>query len=89
MVSELDAEYCASEDVGPQGRWIVRSHLGWRGEQNIPYKGYVNLSLSDAFWNCEVDNYTDQKTISISGEIGLAIYIAKNITKMIFNMKFL
>ena len=25
--------------LGPQEGWIVRSHIGWRGEQNIPYKG--------------------------------------------------
>ena len=30
---------CASEDAGSQGGWIVRSHVGWRGERNIPYKG--------------------------------------------------
>ena len=22
----------ASDDVGPEGRWIVRSHIGWGGE---------------------------------------------------------
>ena len=53
--SRVDISWCASEDVGsqggwtsdsvpvrilgPQGRWIVRSHIGWRGERNIPYKG--------------------------------------------------
>ena len=26
------------EDAGPKG-WIVRSHMDWRGEQNITYKG--------------------------------------------------
>ena len=25
--------------LSPQGGWIVRSNIGWRGEQNIPYKG--------------------------------------------------
>ena len=39
MVSERGTEQCASEDVGPPRGWIVRSHIGWRGERNIPYKG--------------------------------------------------
>ena len=39
MVLEPDTERCATEDAGPQGGWIVRSHFGWRGEQSIPYKG--------------------------------------------------
>ena len=34
MVLEPDTERCASEDAGPQGRWIVRSYIGWRREQN-------------------------------------------------------
>ena len=38
MALELGFERCASEDIGPQREWIVRSHIGWRGEQNIPYK---------------------------------------------------
>ena len=25
--------------LGSQEGWIVRSHISWRGEQNIPYKG--------------------------------------------------
>ena len=32
--SKVDNIY-ASEDADPQGRWIVRSHIGWRGERNI------------------------------------------------------
>ena len=39
MVSEPDSERCVSKDVGPPRGWIVRSHIGWIGEQNIPYKG--------------------------------------------------
>ena len=38
MVSEPDTGRCANEDTGLQGGWIVRSHVGWRWEQNIPYK---------------------------------------------------
>ena len=39
MVSEPDTGRCVSEDAGPSRGWIVRSHIGWRGEQSIPYKG--------------------------------------------------
>ena len=28
----------ASKDTGPQEGWIVRSHIGWRGELSIFYK---------------------------------------------------
>ena len=37
MVSEPDTGRCASENVGPQGGWIVRSHISWKGEQSIPF----------------------------------------------------
>ena len=32
MVLESDIGRCAIEDIGPQEGWIVRSHIGWRGE---------------------------------------------------------
>ena len=38
MVTEPDIEQSASENAGPPRGWIVKSHLGWRGEQSIPYK---------------------------------------------------
>ena len=38
-VSELDTGRCASEDTGPLREWIVRSHMGWRRERSISYKG--------------------------------------------------
>ena len=44
MVSESDTDQCDSEDVGLQGEWIMRSHIGWRGERNILYEG-VETSL--------------------------------------------
>ena len=34
---EVDTGWCASKDAGPQRRWIVRSHISWRRERNIPY----------------------------------------------------
>ena len=39
MVSKLGTKRCASEDVGTSKGWVVRSHIDWRGERNIPYKG--------------------------------------------------
>ena len=39
MVSKPDTGRCASKDTVPQEEWIVRSHIGWRGEQSILYKG--------------------------------------------------
>ena len=38
MVLKSDTERCASEDAGPQGEWIVRSHIACRGERSTPYK---------------------------------------------------
>ena len=37
MISKLNTGACVSEEAGPQGEWIVRSHIDWRGERNIPY----------------------------------------------------
>ena len=39
IVSESDTERCTSEDGGSPREWMVRSHISWRGEQNIPFKG--------------------------------------------------
>ena len=39
MVLELDIGRYANEDVGLPRGWIVRSHISWRRERNIPYKG--------------------------------------------------
>ena len=39
MLLEPDTGRCVNEDVGSQGEWIVRSHISWREERNIPYKG--------------------------------------------------
>ena len=36
MVLEPDVERCANEDARPLRRLIVRSHISWRGELNIP-----------------------------------------------------
>ena len=39
MVLESDTGWCASEETGSSRGWIVKSHIGWREERNIPYKG--------------------------------------------------
>ena len=44
MVSKPDTEWCASEGAGPQGEWIVRSHISWREERNTRYN-YVETFL--------------------------------------------
>ena len=45
MVSEPNTGRCASVDVGPPRGWIVRSHVGWRGERSISYKGVETSPL--------------------------------------------
>ena len=35
----LDKGMSASEDAGPEGGWIVVSHIGWGGEQITLYRG--------------------------------------------------
>ena len=32
-------ERVPARTLGPEGGWIVRSHIGWGGERNIIYKG--------------------------------------------------
>ena len=44
MVPEPVTGRCANEDAGPQGGWIVRSHISWRGKQSIPYKSLETSS---------------------------------------------
>ena len=43
MVLEPGTERCAMEDTRSPRGWIVRSHIGWRGERSIPYKGVETL----------------------------------------------
>ena len=44
MVLELDIGRCGSEDARLPRGWIVRSHIDWKRERSIPYKG-VKTSL--------------------------------------------
>ena len=39
MVSKLGTSGLTTRMLGLQGGWIMRSHIGWREERNIPYKG--------------------------------------------------
>ena len=34
----LEKGTSANENAGPEGGWIVMSHIGWGGEQNTLYK---------------------------------------------------
>ena len=61
MVSEPDIGRCANEDVGPQEGWIVRSHIGWRGEQNIPY----NKGVETLRENPEEETQRGQYTLAV------------------------
>ena len=50
IVLELEIESCAGENDSPQRGWIVRSHVGWKGEQSIShFLSCENLSLTDVF----------------------------------------
>ena len=72
MVLEPDTERCASKDVGPQRRWIVKSHIGWRGERSISYKGVKVFSYQTRFKNFEgkPKKKSPKRTISVSGSLG-------------------
>ena len=50
MVSELETGGVPARTLGPQGGWIVGSHICWRGERNISYKGVeTSPSLATRF----------------------------------------
>ena len=49
MASKPDTEWYASEDAGPPRGINMISHINWRGERNIPYKGVETSPLTDAF----------------------------------------
>ena len=54
MVSELDTERCV-RTMDLQGRWIVRSHIGWKRKRIISHK---NVETTDVFYNREADDDT-------------------------------
>ena len=38
-----------AKTLGPEGEWIVISHIGWGRRTKHPLQGCGNLSLADAF----------------------------------------
>ena len=37
--NQFKRERVLAKKLGPEGGWIVRSHVNWRGERSIVYKG--------------------------------------------------
>ena len=50
----------------------MRSHIGWRGERKIPYKG-VESSLVDTFYNLEGKPRRESPKRIISADSGLRL----------------
>ena len=69
MVLEPDTGWCASEDVGPPRGWIVRSHIGWRGERNIPIRVWKPLPSRRVLKTLR--EFLPKETIFASGGFGL------------------
>ena len=40
---------CQVKTLGPQVEWIVRSHIGCRGERIIVYKGVETVSIDTSY----------------------------------------
>ena len=67
-------EQVQARTQGLEGRgWIVRSHIGWGGKQNILYKGVETSPWQTRFKNLEgkPERENPKRTISASGEFGL------------------
>ena len=52
----------------------MRSHIGWRGERNIPYKGVETSPYQTRFKTVRLTAIRNEptRTISASGGLGLA-----------------
>ena len=59
--------------LDPEGRWIVRSHIGWGGERSIRYKG-VETSRFKTVRMTAIRN-EPKRTISTSGGFELLHWI--------------
>ena len=59
--------------LGPQGGWIVKSHIGWREERNIPYKGVETSPQQTHFKPMRLTAIHNgpKRIISVSGGLGL------------------
>ena len=64
MISESDT---GRRTLGPQGGWIVRSHISWRGERNIAYKGVETSPKLEG----KPGRESLKRTISARGELRL------------------
>ena len=53
--------------LGPEGGWIVMSHIGWGGEQTTIYKGVKTFPLQTRF---KALRESPKMTISVSGGCG-------------------
>ena len=86
MVSESDTERCVSEDVGLPMGWIMRSHIGWKGERNIPYKGVKISPLQMHFKIMRLTTIHNRPkwTISTSSELQLL----HNISTLVLVLKY-
>ena len=62
----------AREDAGPQGGWIVSSHIGWGRERNTFNKGVETYPQQTRFKNLEgkLERESPKRTISASGGLG-------------------
>ena len=56
----------ASKNAESRGGWIVRSHISWRGEQNILYKGVKISSYQTHFKNLEGKSERESPKTTIS-----------------------
>jgi len=65
--------WCANENSKPPKGWILRSHVSWRGERNIPYKGLETSPKQTCFKNLEekLKRESSKRTISTSDGFGL------------------
>ena len=59
--------------LGLEWGWNVRSHIGWRGERNILYKGVGTSPYQTRFKNLEgkPERESPKRTISTSSGFGL------------------
>ena len=60
----------SARTLGPEGGWIVRSHIGWGGKRNIVYKGVETFPKHTRYKNLKkkLERESSKRTISASGE---------------------
>ena len=72
--------------LGPEGGWIVRSHIDWGGERNILYKGMETSPYQTCFKNLEgkPENESPKRTISASGGLRPLQYVEQCLLSFLF-----